>query len=80
MRSAVDYNERLGLLVGLAAAGLAGVVVALLISAHLMAGHSNLLDAAGLSWTVVSLGLLGGVVVIQPLLVHEWTPESSDAS
>lgn len=73
MRSAHDYEKRLGFLVGLATTGLAGIVIALLVSAHLAAGHSNLLDVAGLAWVVVSLGLLGGFVVTQPLLGHEWS-------
>lgn len=77
MREADDYEERLGAFVGLALAGLIGVVVALLISAHRAAGHANLLDAAGLAWIAVSVGILGGVVVVQPILVHEWTPKTA---
>lgn len=78
MRAAKDYEKRLGVFVGLAASGLIGVVVALLVSAHRVAGHSNPLDDFGLAWIVVSLAILGGLVVLYPLLVHEWQPADED--
>jgi len=74
MRTAKDFENRLGVLVGVAVSGLFGVVIALLLAAHRAAGHSNWLDHLGLAWTVVSLAILGGLVVLQPLLVHEWQP------
>lgn len=75
MRPVADYEFRLGAFVGFAVAGLVGTIVALLVAAHRAAEHANLLDSAGLSWAVVSLSVLGGLVVAQPLLVHEWTTE-----
>ncbi len=68
-----DHERRLGAFVGMGFAGLVGIVVALLLSAHRAAGHSNLLDDVGFSWVVVSLAVLGSVVAMQPLLVHEWS-------
>jgi len=64
-----DHRDWLGITCGFAIAGLLGVAFALAVGAHRNAGHANLLDAAGLWWSIVSLVLLGGVVVIQPLLV-----------
>jgi hypothetical protein len=72
LRSASDYELRLGAFVGLGIGGLIGVVLALLLSAHNAAGHSNFLDDVGLAWVVSSLAVLGSLVVVQPLLVHEW--------
>lgn len=78
MRGAKDYEERLGGLVGFAAGGLIGVVLALLVAAHRAAGHANWLDDLGLAWTVISLSILGGLVVLHPLLVHEWQPSDEN--
>lgn len=73
IRGASDYERRLGFFVGLGASGLVGTVVALLLASHRAAGHSNLLDSVGLAWVVASLTMLGGLVIIHPLLVHEWS-------
>lgn len=78
MRAAKDYEERLGVLVGVAVSGLIGVVLALLLAAHRTAGHSNWLDDFGLAWAVLSLAVLGSLVVLHPLLVHEWQPSSEE--
>jgi hypothetical protein len=80
MRREPDYERRLGAFVGIGAGGLVGVVIALLLAAHRAAGHSNLLDSIGLSWVAVSLAFLGGFVIIQPLLVHEWSGSSQPDS
>lgn len=79
MRRLPDYERRLGAFVGVGAGGLLGVVVALLLAAHRDAGHSNLLDCVGVSWVAVSLAFLGVVVIIQPLLVHEWSDDQPDS-
>ena len=80
MSRAPDYERRLGAFVGIAAGGLLGVVIALLLAAHRAAGHSNPLDTIGVSFVAVSLAFLGGIVIIQPLLVHEWPEDGSDSS
>lgn len=79
MRRLPDYERRLGAFIGVGAGGLLGVVVALLLAAHRDAGHSNLLDSVGVSWVAVSLTFLGVVVIIQPLLGHEWSDGQSDS-
>lgn len=79
IRREPDYERRLGAFVGIAAGGLLGVVIALLLAAHRAAGHSGLLDSIGLSWVAVSLAFLGGFVIIQPLLVHEWTGQRRES-
>lgn len=79
IRSASDYKRRLGAFVGIGAGGLLGVVVALLLAAHREAGHSNLLDSVGLAWVAASLAFLGGFVIVQPLLVHEWFDSEPDS-
>jgi hypothetical protein len=79
MRRLSDYERRLGAFVGVGASGLLGVVVALLLAAHREAGHSNLLDSVGVSWVAVSLTFLGVVVIIQPLLIHEWSDVQPDS-
>jgi hypothetical protein len=71
-RQAEDYEELLGVLTGMALAGLVGILVAVLVSAHLAAGHANLLDDLGLAWSAASLIVLGGMVGLQPLLVDIW--------
>lgn len=67
-----DREEWLGFLVGTGIAGLLGVVFALLASEHRAAGHDNWLDAFGLAWAAVSLLILGGLLVIQPLLADRF--------
>lgn len=79
MRSLSDYERRLGAFVGIGAGGLLGVVVALLLAAHRNAGHSNLLDNVGLTWVAASLAFLGSFVILQPLLVHEWSDGEPDS-
>jgi hypothetical protein len=79
IRGASDYESRLGFFVGIGAGGLVGIVVTLLLAAHIAAGHSNLLDSIGLSWVVASIATLGGLVIVQPLLVHEWSGEQPDS-
>lgn len=70
--SSKDDKEEMGRLLGLGLAGLLGVVVAVLVSAHRAAGHGNLLDDFGLGWAVASLTALGLMVVLHPWLVHVW--------
>jgi hypothetical protein len=70
--NASDYKDLLGLLTGMGFAGLIGVLVALLVGAHRAAGHANLLDDLGLAWSAASLAILGGMVVLHPLLADIW--------
>lgn len=67
-----DHEEWLGFITGAGIAGLLGVVVSMLLSAHREAGHDNVLDDLGLAWTATSLLILGGVLVLQPLLADRY--------
>jgi hypothetical protein len=67
-----EYEEWLGFLVGTGIAGLLSVAIALLLAEHRLAGHDNLVDDFGLAWAVVSLVILGGVLVLQPLLASRF--------
>jgi hypothetical protein len=65
-----EFEEWLGFVTGAGIAGFLGVVFALLLSAHRLAGHANFIDKIGTAWTAISLLILGGVLVLQPLLAH----------
>jgi len=67
-----EYEEWLGFLVGTGVAGLLAIAFGLLLSGHRAAGHENLVDDFGLAWSVVSLIILGGVLVLQPLLAMRY--------
>ena len=69
-----EFEEWLGFVTGAGIAGLLGVVFALLLSEHRAAGHANFIDEIGVAWVAVSLVILGGVLVLQPLLAH-WLSE-----
>jgi len=72
-----EFEEWLGFVVGAGIAGLLAIAVALLAVEHRLAGHSNSLDDLGLSFIVVSLTILAGTLVLQPLLAHRFTdPEA----
>ena len=68
-----EFEEWLGFVVGAGIAGLLAIAVALLGVEHRVAGHSNSLDDLGLSFVVVSLTILAGTLVLQPLLAHRFT-------
>jgi hypothetical protein len=65
-----EFEEWLGFVTGAGIAGFLGVVLALLLAEHRLAGHSNFVDELGTAWVAVSLLILGGVLVLQPLLAH----------
>jgi hypothetical protein len=65
-----EFEEWLGFVTGAGIAGFLGVIFALLLAEHRIAGHSNFLDELGTAWSAVSLLILGGVLVLQPLLAH----------
>jgi len=71
-RNDPDHPDFLGTMCGFAIAGLTGVAISLAVGAHRAAGHSNLLDAFGFWWSVASLMILGGLVVVQPLLTDQY--------
>jgi hypothetical protein len=73
-----EFEEWLGFVVGAGIAGLLAIAVALLGVEHRAAGHANSLDDLGLSFVVVSLTILAGTLVLQPLLAHRFRDRESD--
>lgn len=73
-----EFEEWLGFIVGAGIAGLLAIAVVLLGVQHRVAGHSNSLDDLGLSFVIVSLVILAGVLVSQPLLARRFD-DSTDA-
>lgn len=73
-----ELEEWLGFIVGAAIADLLAIAVALLGAQHRLAGHSNSLDDLGLAFVVVSLVVLAGVLVAQPLLAHRFAGADTD--
>jgi hypothetical protein len=65
-----EFEEWLGFVTGTGIAGLLGVAFALLLSEHRAVGHANFIDRIGVAWVAISLAILGGVLVVQPLLAH----------
>lgn len=68
----VEYEEWLGFVVGAGITVLLGIAVALLLGQHRATGHANALDDLGLAWVIVSQLILGGALVVQPLLVRRF--------
>lgn len=71
-----EREKRLGFFVGLGAAGLLGIALALAVAEPAGAHHWNQPDEIAFAWAVVSLGILGLTVILQPLLTHEWLDET----
>lgn len=67
-----EFEEWLGFMVGAGIADLLAIVVALLGVQHRLAGHANTLDDLGLAFVLVSLFVLAGTLIIQPLLAHRF--------
>jgi hypothetical protein len=73
-----EFEEWLGFTVGAGIAGLMAIAVALLGVEHRVAGHSNSLDDLGLAFVIVSLVILAGCLVAQPLLAQRFGGPESD--
>jgi hypothetical protein len=67
-----ELEEWLGFIVGAGIADLLAIAVALLGAQHRLAGHANSLDDLGLAFVVVSLVILAGTLVAQPLLANRF--------
>jgi hypothetical protein len=73
-----EFEEWLGFIAGAAIADLLAIAVALLAAEHRLAGHANSLDDLGLAFVVVSLAILAGCLVAQPLLAQRFMGPESD--
>jgi hypothetical protein len=67
-----ERENRLGAFVGVGFAGLLGIAFSLALAERTSLDHWIWLDALGFSWVALSLCLLGCMVVMQPLVTHEW--------
>jgi hypothetical protein len=73
-----EFEEWLGFTVGAGIAGLFAIAIALLGVEHRAAGHANSLDDLGLSFVIVSLTILSGCLVLQPLLARRFAGPEAD--
>lgn len=73
-----ELEEWLGFVVGAGIAALLAIAVALLGVEHRVAGHANSLDDLGLSFVVVTLTILAGTLVAQPLLARRFADLDGD--
>jgi hypothetical protein len=73
-----ELEEWLGFIVGAGIADLLAIAVALLGAQHRLAGHANSLDDLGLAFVIVSLVVLAGTLVAQPLLAHRFADPAGD--
>lgn len=71
-----ELEEWLGFIVGAGIADLLAIAIALLGVQHRLAGHANTLDDLGLAFVVVSLVVLAGTLVVQPLLANRFADEA----
>lgn len=74
-RDGDDREQWFGVAAGFGIGGLAGLTVAFLVAAHREAGHANYLDWLGCWWAVISVGALGLIVVLHPVIVERWTSD-----
>jgi len=79
MERGEELEEWLGFMVGSAIADLLAVAVALLGVQHRLAGHANSLDDLGLAFVVVSLVVLAGTLVVQPLLANRFVSDPTES-
>jgi uncharacterized membrane protein YfcA len=66
-----DRENWVGITTGLGVCALIGVLAALCLSVH--EEPLNLLEGLGFAWVVMSIGLLGLWIAIQPWVMYEWT-------
>jgi hypothetical protein len=74
-RDIEERESRLGAFTAVGAAAALAVLLSLVLSDRVEAGHWILVDDFGLGWVIASLILLGTIVVMQPWVTHEWMYE-----
>jgi hypothetical protein len=74
-----ERESRLGALTGVGYAGLLGIGASLALSERATAHHWTWLDGLGFGFAVGSLAMLGLMVVMQPMLTHEWMDDDKRA-
>jgi hypothetical protein len=67
-----ERENRLGAFLGIGAAGLISIAIALLLAGRADHGDWKWWDELGLGFVVGPLLMAGIVVALQPLLTHEW--------
>jgi uncharacterized membrane protein HdeD (DUF308 family) len=78
---ALDEREsRLGAFIGIGAAALTGIALALGLAERASVHHLIFLDEIAFGWVAVSFVALGAVVVLQPLFTHEWLDDDARVS
>lgn len=77
-RQSDEREDWLGSMTGLGLSGFLGIVIALLVAEHRAAGYANFLDPLGLWWAVITLGALGIMVTLHPVIVDRWTLTKKD--
>jgi hypothetical protein len=75
-----ELEEWLGFVVGAGIADLLAIAVALLGVQHRLAGHGNWLDDLMLAFVAVSLVVVAGTLVAQPLLANRFGDGDSPAA
>jgi hypothetical protein len=66
-----DRENWVGFATGVGVCALGGIGIALALSGH--HGSLNPFEQLGFAWALVSIGVLGGWIAIQPWAMYEWT-------
>lgn len=68
-----SHEDWLGVIVGLAVCVLIGIGLGFGLAEHRrQQGPADTIDWLGLCWTLASIGLMGVLVALQPLMSYEW--------
>lgn len=76
-RALNERENRLGAFIGIGAAALFGIALALGLAERAKAHHWTSLDEVAFAWVTVSFLVLGVAVVLQPLITHEWLDDDA---
>jgi hypothetical protein len=72
LRHDEEHEFWVGFTSGVGFAALVALALSIGLTAYRDAGHSSVLDIAGLCWTIVSFGLLGILIAALPLAAYSW--------